>query len=71
MPWVRYQSGDLSVWGWLGTEVEVLGFSLIGPSEVHVPAEATWVATVNVHFFLSFFLSPRVTFLLEWVFPGF
>ena len=27
MPWARYLSGDLSVWGWLGTVVEVLEFS--------------------------------------------
>ena len=28
--------------------------SLIGPSEVYAPAEATWVATVNVALSLSF-----------------
>ena len=52
MPWARYNSADLSVWGWIGTEAEVLGFSIICPSKVHAPAEATWVATFNADFSL-------------------
>ena len=50
MPWDRYHSADLSVWGWLGTVVEV-------------SAKATCVATVNFAFTLSFIFEVKTIFV--------